>query len=113
MVVGQELSDMANRSTVAEHLIRILSYHVVILMTDEARFHFAGCINKQNFHYWAGKIHNSSINSLFTVHMSLFGVEWQTSESKALIFLKMKMGMQLQLQLHIMLKCYETSLYRN
>jgi hypothetical protein len=55
MLVVQELSDhdMANRSTVAERLIGILSDHVVILMTDEAHFHLSICVNKQNFRYWA------------------------------------------------------------
>jgi hypothetical protein len=44
MVLVQELSDC---------LIRILSNDVIILMTDEANFHLSGCVNKQNFHYWA------------------------------------------------------------
>jgi hypothetical protein len=37
MVVVQELSDhdMANHSMAAEHLIKILSDNVIILMTDE------------------------------------------------------------------------------
>jgi hypothetical protein len=52
MVVVQELSkhDMVNRSTVAEHLIRILSDDVIIL-TDEAHFHLSGYVSKQNFAY--------------------------------------------------------------
>jgi hypothetical protein len=55
MVVVQELSnhDMANHSMVAEHLFRILSDDLIILMTDEAHFHLFGCGNKENFHYWA------------------------------------------------------------
>jgi hypothetical protein len=55
MVVVQELSDhdMANRRTVTEHLIRILSDDVIILNTDEAFFHLSGCANKRNFRYWA------------------------------------------------------------
>jgi hypothetical protein len=55
MVVVQELSncDIANHSMVAEHLIEILSNDVIILMTDEAHFHLSGCVNKQNFQYWA------------------------------------------------------------
>jgi hypothetical protein len=57
MVVAQELSnhDMANCSMVAEHLIRILYNNVIILMTHEAHFHLSGCVNKQNFRYWAQK----------------------------------------------------------
>jgi hypothetical protein len=55
MVVVQELSDrdMANCSTVAERLIRILSDDPIILMTDEAHFSLTGCVNKLNFQYWA------------------------------------------------------------
>jgi hypothetical protein len=43
----QELSDrdMANHSTVDEFLIRILSDHVIIHMTDEANFHLSDCVN--------------------------------------------------------------------
>jgi hypothetical protein len=48
MVVVQELRDcdMANSSTIAERLIRILSDNVIILMTDEAHFHLPGCVSK-------------------------------------------------------------------
>jgi hypothetical protein len=55
MVVVQDLSDcdMANCSTVAEHLIGIFSDDVIILMTDEAHFPLSGSVNKQNFRYWA------------------------------------------------------------
>jgi hypothetical protein len=54
-MVVQELRDrdMANRSTVAERLIGILSDDVIILTTDEAYFHLSGCVNKQNPRYWA------------------------------------------------------------
>jgi hypothetical protein len=54
MVVVRGLSDrdVANRSTVAERLIRIMSDDV-ILVTDEAHFHLSGCVNKQNFRCWA------------------------------------------------------------
>jgi hypothetical protein len=54
MVMMQELSDcdMANCSLIAEHLIKILS-DVIILMIDEAHFHLSGSVNKQNFHNWA------------------------------------------------------------
>jgi hypothetical protein len=46
MVVVQDLSDrdVANRNTVAERLIGILSDDV-ILMPDEAHFHLSGCVN--------------------------------------------------------------------
>jgi hypothetical protein len=42
-VVVQQLSDrdMANRSTVAERLIGILSDDVIIIMIDEAHFHLS------------------------------------------------------------------------
>jgi hypothetical protein len=54
MVVVQELSDrdIANRSTVAEHLVGILSDYVIISKTNEAHFHLSGCVNKQNFRCW-------------------------------------------------------------
>jgi hypothetical protein len=50
-VVAQELSDsdMANRGTVSGILFEV----VIILMTDEAHFHLSGCVNEQNFRYWA------------------------------------------------------------
>jgi hypothetical protein len=44
---------MAKRSTVAEGLIGNLPDDVIILMTDEVHFHLSGCVNKQNFRYWA------------------------------------------------------------
>lgn len=71
MVVVQELSDhdMANFSTVAEHLIKILSKDVIILTTDEEYFHLPGCVNKQNFHYWVEEDPQQLINSLFTVNV--------------------------------------------
>jgi hypothetical protein len=55
MVVVQGLSvrDVANRSRVAERLIRILSDDVIILMTDEAHLQLSGCFNTLNFRYWA------------------------------------------------------------
>jgi hypothetical protein len=55
MVMVQEFSnhDMANYTMVVEHLIGILSNDVIILTTDVAHFHLSGCVNKQNFHYWA------------------------------------------------------------
>jgi hypothetical protein len=57
MVVVQESSDrdMANHSTVAESLFGTLSDDIIIFATDEAHFHLSGCINKQNFRYWAGE----------------------------------------------------------
>jgi hypothetical protein len=50
MEMVQEFSDrdMANYSTVAEHLIGILFNSVIILMTDEAHSHLSGCVNKWN-----------------------------------------------------------------
>jgi hypothetical protein len=74
MVVVQELSDrdMANRSTVADRLNGNLSDDVINLMTDETH---------RIFTVGQRKIHSSSINGLFIVHVWVFGVEWQTSES--------------------------------
>jgi hypothetical protein len=57
MVVVQELidRDIQNRSKVAERLIGILSDDVIVLMTDEARFHFSGFVKKENFRCWTEK----------------------------------------------------------
>jgi hypothetical protein len=77
MVVVQELRDRdtVNRSTVAERVIGILSKDVIILMTDESHF-LSGCVNKQNFRYWAEKnpqqLHQRSLHT---------DTEWQTSDS--------------------------------
>jgi hypothetical protein len=43
---------MANRSTVAEHLIEMLS-NIIILTMDEVHLHLSGSINKLYFQYWA------------------------------------------------------------
>jgi hypothetical protein len=71
MVAEQELSvrDMTNCTTVAERLIGILSEDVFILMTDEAHLNLSGYGNRQNFRYWAEKIHSNTITGFFTVHM--------------------------------------------
>jgi hypothetical protein len=115
VVLVQELSDcdMANRSTLAEHLIRILSNNVIFLMTDEAHFHISGCVNKQNFHYWAEEnpqqLHQRLLHSArVTVccGMANFGVTGPIS-------LKAKVGMQLQSHLLVMLKYYGTSSHQN
>jgi hypothetical protein len=86
VVVVQELSDrdMASLSTVAECVIGILPDDV-IFMTDEARFHLAGCVNKQNFCYWTEEnpqqLHQRPLHSA-----RVTGSEWQTSDSKASYF---------------------------
>jgi hypothetical protein len=59
------------------------------------------------------KTHSSSINSLFTLHVWLFGVEWQTLKSQALTSLKTKMAVQLRSHMLNMLKCYGTSPHQN
>jgi hypothetical protein len=61
-VVMQEWSyrDMANRSTVADHLIRIFSDDVIIPTTNEAPYQVSG--------------------GPLSVNMWLFCVEWRTSE---------------------------------
>jgi hypothetical protein len=71
IVVVQNLSDhdMATHSMVAECLIGILSNDVIILMTDEAHFHSSGYVKNRIFAIGQKKIHSSSINDLFTVHM--------------------------------------------
>jgi hypothetical protein len=55
VVVVQELRnrDMTTRSTVAERVIGILSKDIIILMTDESHFRLFGCVNNENFRYWA------------------------------------------------------------
>jgi hypothetical protein len=54
MVAVQETidRDVANRSTVTERLIGILSDDAIILMAAEAHFRLSACVNKQNFQYW-------------------------------------------------------------
>jgi hypothetical protein len=53
VVQGLRDRDMANSSTVAERLIGIFSDNIIILKTNEPQFRLSGCINKQNFCYWA------------------------------------------------------------
>jgi hypothetical protein len=69
MTLVQELNDhdMAIRSAIAEHLIGILSDDVIILKADEAHFHISGCVNRQNFHYWAEE--NPQQLHLFAMHV--------------------------------------------
>jgi hypothetical protein len=54
MVAVQGISDrdVANRSTVTERLIGILSDAAITLMTDEAHFCLSACFNRHNFQYW-------------------------------------------------------------
>jgi hypothetical protein len=93
MVVVQELRnhDMANRSIVAECLIRILYDDINILMTDEAHLHLSGRANKQNYPSWVEE--NPQQFHQRPLHAAFMG---QTSKSYGLLSLKMKMGMQLQ-----------------
>jgi hypothetical protein len=81
VVMVQELSDcdMVNRNTVVERLIGILSYGVIIPMTDEVHFHLLCRVNKQNFRYWAED------NPRQLQQRPFHSAEWKTSESQALI----------------------------
>jgi hypothetical protein len=71
-VTVQELNghDTANHRISSKQLLEKLNDDAAInavLMTDEAHFHLSGYVNKQNYHYWAAKIHKSSISILSTV----------------------------------------------
>jgi hypothetical protein len=58
-----------------------MSDDVIIHMTEEhVSIYLAGSTNRI-FDSGLRKIHSSSINGLFTVHVSLFCVKWETSET--------------------------------
>ena len=53
--VVQELSELylQKRRECAQSILNILNDDAIIFMSDEAHFHLSGCVNKQNFRYWA------------------------------------------------------------
>jgi hypothetical protein len=58
IAIFQELSDrdMASRRICSEQLLEMLNDDGVIstvLMTDKVHFRLSGCVNKQNYRYWA------------------------------------------------------------
>jgi hypothetical protein len=69
MMVMQELHqrDWTNRVAFAPVMLEILADDVAIDMSDEALFHFSGCVNKQNFRYWSD--HGNFIKALLTLNV--------------------------------------------
>jgi hypothetical protein len=88
-IVVQELSnsDKASCSKVAGNLIRILSDHIIVFITEEAHLHSSGCVNKQNFccrtEENPQQLHQRPLHRARTA-----GAERQTSESGAPISLQ-------------------------
>jgi hypothetical protein len=68
MMVVQELNqrDWVNRSDSCQAIPQNVQENDV-LSSDEAHFHLSGCINKQNFRYWAEntprQLHERSLHS--------------------------------------------------
>ncbi|PNF40685.1 hypothetical protein B7P43_G02863 [Cryptotermes secundus] len=56
MAIIQELhaGDWENRVNSCLHILASVPPTVVLLTSDEAHFHLSGCVDKQNFRYWAG-----------------------------------------------------------
>lgn len=55
MMVTQELSirDFETRRALCEDILQNIPPTAVVIFSDEAHFHLAGTVNKQNFRYWA------------------------------------------------------------
>ncbi|GBM68340.1 hypothetical protein AVEN_138181-1 [Araneus ventricosus] len=55
MMVVQEIKDLdwANRRASSEAILQNVPCDVILLSGDEAHFHLSGCVNKQNFRYFA------------------------------------------------------------
>ena len=55
MKLVQEMKecDWADRKKYCEVLLRNVTANDVVLSSDETHFHLPGCVNKQNFPYWA------------------------------------------------------------
>jgi hypothetical protein len=55
MMVVQELHrDWSNHIAFAQNVLEIVADDMAINMSDEARFHLSGCVNKHHFYYWSG-----------------------------------------------------------
>jgi hypothetical protein len=54
-MVVQELNqhDWVNHSVSCQAILQNVPANDVVLSSDEAHFHLSGCVNKQNFRYWA------------------------------------------------------------
>lgn len=69
MAVVQELhaGDWENRVNSCQHILASVPPTAVLLTSDEAHVHLSGCVNKQNFRYWAGtnpkELHERSLHS--------------------------------------------------
>ncbi|XP_039295229.1 uncharacterized protein LOC120353885 [Nilaparvata lugens] len=55
IMIAQELRpvDYANRQNLCEQMLAQIPPHAAFFSSDEAHFHLSGCVNKQNFRYWA------------------------------------------------------------
>ena len=45
--------DYESRKLFSEIMLGKLNDETILVMSDEAHFHLSGCVNKQNFRYWA------------------------------------------------------------
>jgi hypothetical protein len=55
MMVVEELRerDWLSRQASCEAILENVPAEADVLSSDEAHFHLSGCVNKQNFRYWA------------------------------------------------------------
>jgi hypothetical protein len=55
MMVVQQLGerDWLSRQASCEAILENVPTDAVVLFSDEPHFHLSGCVNKQNFRYWA------------------------------------------------------------
>ncbi|GBM61701.1 hypothetical protein AVEN_57131-1 [Araneus ventricosus] len=76
MMVVQEIKDhdWANRRASSEDILQNVPLDLILLSGDEAHFHLSGCVNKQNFRYWAPNNPRQTMNDLSIVNELLFGV---------------------------------------
>ncbi|XP_076039316.1 uncharacterized protein LOC143024401 [Oratosquilla oratoria] len=55
LMIAQKLheSDLEDSMSCCTDVLQNVPVNDVLLTTDEAHFHLSGCVNKQNFRYWA------------------------------------------------------------